>query len=758
MINIPKFILAILSLWVLYPELIAQNKTVQSRVSDKSLKVEIVKTSKRVIIDGNLDDSIWLNTTFYGGFQQYYPYDTSLSISKTRFSLCHDDRFLYAAMICDNRNPDKPFVVNNLKRDFSVTSHDAVVLSLSPFLDGQNGFSFGVTPYNAQREGAIENGGVFGVSTAWDQVWYSETQITDSFWYAEMAIPLASIRFVPNAKKWGVNVSRIDLKNNEISNFKKVPRNFNFSTLVFADTLVWKQPLTKKFFNGVWVPYISNNFIQERAGDKISQLPRIGFDAKLALTQSLNLDATLNPDFAQVDVDQQQVNLTRFSLFFPERRQFFIENSDLFANFGFRQIRPFFSRRIGLAPDRTNIPIQYGLRVSGKYGNNLRLGLMNVSTEARGLGAVSNINYSVLALQKKVLEASNIGFIAVHDERLGGKERDFNTVLGTEFNLLTTDNRLAGKAFIQKSIYPGLNANRGFAHATWLMYKTLEWNIMWNHEYVSRMFNARNGFVPRVDNYDPSTGKVVKWDYWRLEPMIKRIFYPTNQYINNVSFDLYNSSYYDSTWVPTESYTNLKSELNFQNSTSISILAYHQYFRLFLPFAPVNLPGGGFLTGIHNMYGFKTSVSSNNRKPLTLSGSVDVGSYFIGNKQEYLADISWRVPGLGSRRIPRLYLSGNLRHININFGDSGTYQIDLIGLKADYSFSTTTYLIGYWQLNAQNKLMNVNIRFQWRYRPMSDIFIVFAQNWDRTSLMLKPQSETWGFAGRSLAVKMAYWF
>jgi len=376
-------------------------------------------------------------------------------------------------MICDNRNPDKPFVVNNLKRDFSVTSHDAVVLSLSPFLDGQNGFSFGVTPYNAQREGAIENGGVFGVSTAWDQVWYSETQITDSFWYAEMAIPLASIRFVPNAKKWGVNVSRIDLKNNEISNFKKVPRNFNFSTLVFADTLVWKQPLTKKFFNGVWVPYISNNFIQERAGDKISQLPRIGFDAKLALTQSLNLDATLNPDFAQVDVDQQQVNLTRFSLFFPERRQFFIENSDLFANFGFRQIRPFFSRRIGLAPDRTNIPIQYGLRVSGKYGNNLRLGLMNVSTEARGLGAVSNINYSVLALQKKVLEASNIGFIAVHDERLGGKERDFNSVLGTEFNLLTTDNRLAGKAFIQKSIYPGLNANRGFAHATWLMYKTL---------------------------------------------------------------------------------------------------------------------------------------------------------------------------------------------------------------------------------------------------------------------------------------------
>ena len=762
MIDIRLLYRTVLAFWILGFSLVAESNAQSLSRNEKDAsfrKLEIVKTGSKVIVDGILNDSAWQSASFYGNFQQYYPYDTSLSSSKTWFSLCHDDKFIYAAMKCDNRNPQKPFVVNNLKRDFSVTSHDAVVLSLSPFLDGQNGFSFGVTPYNAQREGAIENGGVFGVSTAWDQVWFSETHITDSFWYAEMAIPLASIRFVPGADKWGVNVSRIDLKNNEISNYHKVPRNFNFSTLVFVDTLYWPKPLNKKFFNGVLVPYISNNSIQEKTGGAIAQQPRIGFDAKWALSQSLNLDATLNPDFAQVDVDQQQVNLTRFSLFFPERRQFFIENSDLFANFGFRQIRPFFSRRIGLAPDRTNIPIQYGVRVSGKYGNNLRLGLMNVSTEARGLGSATHINYSVLALQRKVLQASNIGFIAVHDERLGGLNRDFNTVLGTEFNLLTSDNRWAGKAFVQKSHYPGLAGSRGFAHATWLMYKTLDWNIMWNHEYVSRLFNARTGFVPRVDNFDPSTGRVVKWDYWRLEPMVKRIFYPSNnKTINNVAFDIYNSSYYDSAWVPTESYTDVKGDLNFQNSTRISVAGYHQYFRLFLPFAPVNMPGGGFLIGRHHMYGITASCSTNNRKPLALSGKIDMGSYFIGSKQEYVADVSWRVPGFGSRRIPRLFLSGNLRHIDIDFGDSGRYKIDLIGLKADYSFSTTTYLIGYWQLNAQNKLMNINVRFQWRYRPMSDIFIVFAQNWDRTALMLKPQSETWGFAGRSLALKLAYWF
>ena len=206
MIDIRLLYRTVLAFWILGFSLVAESNAQSLSRNEKDAsfrKLEIVKTGSKVIVDGILNDSAWQSASFYGNFQQYYPYDTSLSSSKTWFSLCHDDKFIYAAMKCDNRNPHKPFVVNNLKRDFSVTSHDAVVLSLSPFLDGQNGFSFGVTPYNAQREGAIENGGVFGVSTAWDQVWFSETHITDSFWYAEMAIPLASIRFVPGAEKWG---------------------------------------------------------------------------------------------------------------------------------------------------------------------------------------------------------------------------------------------------------------------------------------------------------------------------------------------------------------------------------------------------------------------------------------------------------------------------------------------------------------------------------------------------------------------------
>ncbi len=729
--------------------------------SSANQRTDIKRVDFYLKIDGDLSDSVWSNTEFSTDFWQHFPYDTSKAKVQTKFALCYNDKFLYAAFVCKNVNPDKPFVVNNLKRDFSVLTNDAIVLTLSPFLDGQNGFSFGVTPYNAQREGAVENGGTFGVTTAWDQVWYSETRIYEDYWTAEMAIPLSSIRFNRNSKNWGVNVARMDFKSNEISTFKRVPRNFNISGLVFVDTIRLLD-LPKKRFNGAIIPYISNVTSQQKSNSKMQHQPRIGFDAKIGLTQSLNLDVTVNPDFANVDVDAQQINLTRYSLFFPERRQFFIENSDLFANFGFRQIRPFFSRKIGLTSNGTNIPISYGLRVSGKYGNKLRLGLMNVTTATDGINALYPINYSILALQRKVLNASNVGFIWVHDQVLGTQQSNYNSVLGTEFNLLTSNNRYSGKAFIQKSIYPGLKLDRGYAHATWFLYKTLDWMFMWNHEYVSKLYSARTGFVPRIDNYDPVSKKIIKMDYWRLEPEIKRTFYPSGKgKINNYSFFVYNSSYYDSSFKLTESITQFAGEVYFQNGSFFRGFLHQDYFDLFLPFRPpVSLKNGGFFDGKHRWLAGNLSFETNNRKRLSILGEVDFGGYFIGQKAEYSGTLNWRVRGIGRKRVPRIFIAANFRHIDFYLADSGQYRIDLIGLKTEYTISTTSYITGYWQLNAQNRLMNMNLRYQWRYRPMSDLFVVFSQNWDQTMILpnRNNQFENWMIGGRSLAVKLNFWF
>jgi hypothetical protein len=749
--------------------LLAYSAVAQNLAKQKPKPFVVHSLEEPIKVDGILSEKIWsnlYNPVQEHTFTQYYPYDTSKSKTRTSFELAHDDKFLYAAFVCENRNGNKPFVVQSLKRDFSVLTNDAVILSLSPFLDGQNGFSFGVTPYNAQREGAIENGGTMGVTTAWDQVWFSETKISDSFWVAEMAIPFSSIRYTKGSKVWNFNVSRIDYKNNEISNYVKVPRNFNISSLV------WEKPLSVKTKNFVLIPYMSGNFVSAGPGAPFKNSPKFGMDAKIALSSSLNLDVTVNPDFANVDVDVQQLNLTRYSLYFPERRQFFIENSDLFANFGFRQIRPFFSRRIGLNDKYDgNIPILSGLRISGKYGNGLRLGAMNVVTDevmTPGNTKINRTNYTVLAFQKKVFHSSNVGMIYVNDVVLGQKladtgdlksRADFNSVLGVEYNLLTKGNTWTGKGFIMKSIYPGLSNGMGYAHATWLLRKTLNWMFMWNHEYVSKHFRARSGFVPRLDNFDPSTGKVKKYDYWRLEPQIKYTYYPSkNKILNNTSLAAYNSSYYDSMLSPTESLSEFSLDFNLQNSAIISTSVAHEYYRLFLPFAPVKLPGKGYFTGQYQWLNWHAELTTNTRKRITATMEFTTGGYFNGRKNELIATMNYRLPGFGAKKLPKWYISSNFQRIRIDLRDSGLYNIDLVGLKIEHSLNTTMYLTGYWQLNAQRKLMNMNLRFQWRYRPMSDIFIVFSQNWNQIYLKPNDINEAWMAQGRSVAAKLVYWF
>lgn len=692
---------------------------------------------------------------WYGNFIQYYPYDTSASKTKTKFRLLYTSKALYIGVICENRTPLKNFVINGLKRDFSVTNTDAVVITLSPYNDGQNGFSFGISPFNMQREGAVENGGGFGVTTAWDQVWHSATKLGDGYWTAEIMIPLNSVRFVPGVDHWEVNVSRFDLKNNEISNFARVPRNFNVSTLVFAKPMYFLGgPLEKKTRNLVLVPYVSGNAIQPMRGKPYEISPKIGFDAKLGVSRSLNLDITANPDFAQVDVDVQQVNLTRFSLFFPERRQFFIENSDLFASFGFRQIRPFFSRRIGLS-DYGAVPIIGGVRLSGKLGTGLRIGAMNITTGSLPNYGVKSTNYSVFALQKKVFSASNIGFIGVHDQKLD-TQKDYNTVLGLEFNLLTKNNRWGGKGFVQKSLYPGLDGNKGFAHATWLRYKNLNWFLMWNHEYVSKDFRARTGFVPRIANID-TAGKIKLFDYWRLEPQIQRTWYPKgSKLVNNYSVNAYNSSYYDSMFKMTESESELGCSTALQNSALAYFSINHTYQRLFIPFKPfAKLPT---FYGEHQWMSLHGEFTSNNRKPIYCYSEVLYGGYYLGKKLEFTGELNYRLPPMGKQHLPRWVVSGNWNLIRVNdVASQVNAKVNLFGVKVEHSFSTICYLTSYFQYNSQANRMNINIRFQYRYRPMSDIFVVFSQNWNQQYLSPGLVDYRWQSMVRSLAVKWVYW-
>jgi len=289
------------------------------------------------------------------------------------------------------------------------------------------------------------------VDLNWDSKWYSEVQLDDEKWVCEIAIPFKSIRFDDENTVWGINFSRLDLKASEKSSWAPVPRQFPSVSLAYAGALVWDAPPPKQGNNSSLIPYFYNRIVQENQSNAQNQF-KVGGDVKFNLTSSLNIDLTVNPDFSQAEVDQQVTNLDRFELFFPERRQFFLENADLFSNFGYATIRPFFSRRIGL-----EVPIDAGVRLSGNLNENWRIGVMDIQTQSDEDQGLSAQNFGVFSLQRKVLDRSNINFIFVNKQEVNRTNQSaytspYNRNGGVEFNYFSQDNLWDGKLLFFKII------------------------------------------------------------------------------------------------------------------------------------------------------------------------------------------------------------------------------------------------------------------------------------------------------------------
>ncbi|WP_293015803.1 DUF5916 domain-containing protein, partial [Mongoliibacter sp.] len=330
-----------------------------------------------ITLDGVLDEEIWLEDGGWAeDFTQFFPSDTSLAQAQSKVKIAFDDKFLYIAAVMYNLGPRENYVSTSLRRDYRGEQNDGISFILDTFNDNTNAFQFGVNPYGVQRESLIANGGMIpsDLNLAWDNKWYSNAKIYDDYWVVEAAIPFSTLRYNDGAVNWNVNFYRLDSKYNERSSWTPIPRNFSIISLAFSRKLMFEEPLKKETANISIIPYAAmatdRDFLSETSNPA---RPTFGGDAKIGMGPALNLDLTINPDFSQVEVDQQVTNLDRFEIFFPEQRQFFLENADLFADFGAVGIRPFFSRRIGVARDeRTGQNVQnqilFGSRLSGKLG------------------------------------------------------------------------------------------------------------------------------------------------------------------------------------------------------------------------------------------------------------------------------------------------------------------------------------------------------------------------------------------------------
>lgn len=710
----------------------------------------IKKTTEMMTIDGYANETIWQNSTSAKNFHQFFPNDTSLAEGKTEVFVTYDDKNLYLLAICYDGIEGR-YQTPSLRRDYRGGANDGIAFIIDTYQDNTNAFVFGINPFGVLREGLISNGGQDrhgSFSLSWDNKWIGEATIQEDRWVAEAAIPLKTLRFKDNSKNWNMNFYRIDTKYNERSTWTHIPRNNMLFNLAFMGEIEFEEPLEKPGGNVSIIPYVSVNGYQNKLADPtIGEKEKdagygIGGDIKVAVTPALNLDLTINPDFSQVEVDRQVTNLSRFEIYFPERRQFFLENADLFASFGERNTRPFFSRRIGITRDTLtdqNIaqPILFGARLSGKATKNLRVGAMSMQTRRVDEANQPSLNYSVAVLQQKVFARSNISAIVVNKQDLKyndspDAEFHYNRVLGLEYNLASADNIWNGKAYYQYSMASD-NPDSTFSYGAKLSYNKRAYKLSLGYQTVGNNYNAEVGYVPR-------TG------FQKINPSINFSIYPSSEIFNRHLIGLDAEMLWDSENQQTDHEYTLYYDLFFQNSSFVFIDFIEEYTLLKYDFDPtrsdeedaVSLPAGSDYTYRYVTGGFR----SDQRKPLYWGFRGSVGQFFNGNKYSIGGRASYRFQPYGNIGVEAQYN-------NVKLPDPySSAQLLLLGPRIDITFSKTVYLTGLFQYNNQVDNFNTNIRFQWRYKPVSDLYIVYTDNYYASDFSPK---------NRSLVFKLTYW-
>ena len=713
-------------------------------------EIEIKKIDQKIIIDGQIDE-IWAHADSAYNFQQFFPMDTSLAYAQSVAKVLYDDQFIYVLGVMQNPDGDRDYITPSLRRDFFGDANDSFSILIDAFQDNTNAFIFGINPFGVRREGLIANGGSGqgAFSLNWDNKWKGEVRQEDGYWVAEMAIPLKTLRFAEGQTKWNVNFYRVDSEYAERSTWSPISRNFSIVNLATMRKMNWDEPTEKPGSNISFIPYVASGVSKNfQSGDPTETNLEAGFDLKYAVTPGLNLDVTVNPDFSQVEVDRQVTNLDRFEIFFPERRQFFLENADLFANYGNSGTRPFFSRRIGVARDENtgqNIqnPIPAGARLSGKINDNLRLGFLSMQAGREGDASLPSYNYSVLSLQQKVFARSNVSFLVVNKQTFDDVSSfdtslysEWNRTVGVDYNHASADNVWNGKVFYHQSI-DEIQPDDAFATGLELNYGVPKWS--W------RLFTQRVGA-----NYNPEVGFVRRRDVQQLANTVRYSYFPQKGGIQRhgpgLDFDMvWNDQFGFLDWD-----MNILYDVNWRSSARFSARLRRQYTFLFNGFDPsgsggVRLPSG---TGYHNNL-IIASYNSDQRKLVNYSLSTRSGDYFNGTRINLEGSLNVRYQPLG-------FTSINFAYNRIRLPDPySSVNLFLIGPRFDFTFSKKLFWTTFVQYNTQIDNLNINSRLQWRFAPVSDLFLVYTDNY------LATNDEGFINIGasksRALVFKMTYW-
>lgn len=682
------------------------------RSPDGRLVVHAVETAAPVRIDGALDDEVWRRARPVGGFVQSEPRDGEPATEATEVRVAFDRTTLYIAATLHDSDPHG--VVNDIRKDFRSSDQDTFEVIIDTFADRRNGFVFMTNREGARGDQQVANEGR-EINTSWDAVWFVRTRQTDEGWTAEMAIPLRSLRFDRDGDgSWGINFSRRIRRKNEVDFWSPVPRAYNLARVSMAGDLAGLPSLTPGR-NLQIKPYVLASAVRETGGGAFDAGADIGLDLKYGVTPALTLDVAVNPDFAQVEADEQQVNLTQFSQFFPEKREVFLENSGIFyvgdaARNNRVTLTPtpdedlllFHSRRIGLRADGTPIPILAGARLTGNAGG-FNVGLLSVQVQSTA--SSPDNNYTVLRTRKNILRGSDVGaiFMTRQSTSDGG---DYNRVYGADANIRFFGN-LDWNSYVIRTSTPGFDDGQ------------YAWRTSLNRE--GNFFHGKGGVMALGEHFNDELGYYRRTGArkWFADIGVRpRPAALQRRGLREMHPHIVWSYYTDLSGRMIAKRLHTGYTFFFNNGGYSELSVNPEYQQIDRPLrlsrhAPPVAPGGyGW-----NEYQLRFNSDPSRAVSFTVTGIA--GGLWSGTQRTVNA-------GVTVRPSHRFRMSLAVQRTDADLGVPASDFVTAVWtMRANYSFTTNMFLDSLLQYNRDRDQLNANLRFNLIHRPLSDLYVVF---------------------------------
>jgi hypothetical protein len=675
-----------------------------------------VRVAEAPTLDGDvLGDPIWQQAPAFEGFKQFQPNEGQPVSERTEVRIMFTKDTLFVGVVCYDSDPDG-IIVTDSRRDSSLDNTDSFRMILDTFRDRQNGFVFGTNPAGLEYDGQVTNegqggGGLAGATQQsgsgggfnlnWDGAWVVRTRTTEIGWTAEFAIPFKTLRFPAGADQvWGVNFQRNIRRKNEEAYWAPIPRQYNLYRVSIAGSIAGLQPPV--FRNFKLIPYALGQYVEsgENPVDGVN-LGEVGIDGKYNITPGLTLDGTYNTDFAQVEVDDQQVNLDRFNLFFPEKRPFFLENAGFFSVGNPGEVDLFFSRRIGIGDDGEEIPIIAGGRVSGKVGL-WNVGLLNMQTEELPTVDPMN-NFGVIRVSRELPNRSAVGGIFVNRVGVGDAAPDNDTNQTYAFDGkwgIGRNSLLSG--FMAKTATPGIESDD---HAYNLRARVLypRWDLDAGYQEVGEQFNPEVGFLSRRGYRKPDVRVMTRFrpkEFLKLQEIR-----PHATFRGFWGFD----NFQETGYVHLDSHWQFKNSWEVHTGMNVTREGVRTPFQIY--------PGIFVPPGTYDNQEAQLVWMTNQGSPLSLNLQTFFGGFFSGDRATVNPTLRIR-----ASEAFNLELAYQRNDVNLPEGD---FTTNLLRTRVSYSFNTRVFLQSLVQYNDRADIWSMNLRFGWLQAANTGLFIVY---------------------------------